>query len=193
MNQALSPARDHEIFDALDFGGWLSPGVVRLSGHDREQSIDIKDASGQKGATTTWKGTKVASFTATFSLVFNAADELDDFGAWDLWVARLWNTIPPRSGKKPAAVDVYHPDLARNEIKSVIVKKIGGLIHDGKGGATVAVEFQEYFPPKPVQTGAPAGTKSKAEKDAAAIADAMDPVAVANAQLDAIKKAAYGP
>jgi hypothetical protein len=180
-----SPARDPHLFDSIEFDGLFSPGVVTLSGHDREQNFDVKESDGQKGATTTWKGTKVGGFTATFRLAFNAADELDDFGAWDFFVERLWDTIPPKS-TKPAAKDINHPDLARNGIRAATVKKIGGLQHDGKGGATVAVEFLEYYPPKPAKTGTPAGAKKQKE-------DPNDPLVKALKVLDETKAEAFGP
>ena len=179
-----SPARDPDLFNSLEFDGMFSPGVVALSGHDREQSIDVKESDGQKGATTTWKGTKPGGFTATFSLVYNETTGADDFAEWDLFVERLWGTIPPRVAK-PVAKDVSHPDLERNGIRSVVVRKIGGMMHDGKGGATIAVEFSEYFPPKPVKTGSPSGSKAKE--------DPNDPLVKARKELEALSKEAFGP
>lgn len=185
--QGLSPARDGgELFSRLVLEGVPSPGVVVLSGHEREESLDVKEADGQKGATTTWKGTKVGGFTATFHLVYDPASGVDDFSDWDVWVERLRSTVPPKSGSKPVAKDVYHPDLERNGIRSVILKKVGALQHDGKGGATIAAELSEYFPPKPAKTGAASGTKKKPE-------DPNDPLVKALAKLDEVKKEAFGP
>lgn len=179
-----SPVRDGGIFDLILLGDAASPGVVTLSGHDREQNIDVKQSDGQKGATTTWKGTAVAGFTATFYLTIDPIQGIDDFELWDAFAEVIWSTVPPKSGKKPVALDVYHPDLERNGIKSVFLKKMGGMVHDGKGGATIAVEFSEYFPPKPVST----GTASKSSK-----VDPNDPLTKAQAQFDALKKEAFGP
>lgn len=187
MTQGISPARDGgELFSRIEVEGAPSPGTVVLSGHEREQSLDVKEGDGQKGATTTWKGTKVGGFTATFFLVYDPASGIDDFAAWDVWVERLWSTVPPKSGAKPVAKDVYHPDLERNGIRAAILKKLGPLVHDGKGGATIAVEFSEYFPPKPVKTGAASGAKKKPE-------DPNDPLVKALKKLDEVKAEAFGP
>ena len=53
------------------------------------------------------------------------------------------------NGPKPTALPIYHPDLARNGFTSVVKSSISGLQYDGRGGATVVVEFIEYRPPKP--------------------------------------------
>lgn len=180
-----SPARDPDLFDSIQVAGWFSPGVVTLSGHDREQLLDVQEAKGQKGASTPWQGTKVASFTATFHLIYDAAQGIDEFGAWDLFADHLRSSIPPASGAKPIAFDIEHPDLARNQIKAVTIKKIGGMQHDGKGGATIAVEFQEYFPPKPAATGSAKGSATSSELD--------NKITAAQKEIAALKKEAFGP
>ncbi len=177
-----SPVRDGGIFDLILLGDKASPGTVTLSGHERVQNLDVKESDGQKGASTTWKGTKPGSFTATFSLAIDPIQGIDDFELWDDFAEELWSTIPPKSGKKPVAKDIYHPDLERNGFKAVILQEMGGMQHDGKGGATIAVKLSEYFPPKPVSTGNP---KPKV--------DPNDPITKAQAQFDALKKEAFGP
>jgi hypothetical protein len=96
--------------------------------------------------------------------------------------------------KEPTALDVYHPDLALLDIKSVVVTKIGGLVHDGKGGATVAVDFLEYRPPTP-KGGTPSGSKGNAGAGAAggAAGGEQDPNADAQAELDALLDEAKKP
>ena len=64
------------------------------------------------------------------------------------------------TGSKPSAVDIYHPDLAANDIKSVVKASVGGMTYDGKGGALVVVRFQEYRPVKK-QGGTPLGLEAR--------------------------------
>lgn len=171
-----SPLTDPGTYDVIEFDGVTSPGVVKLSGFEREQNLDVKESDGQKGATTTWKGTKCGKGTATFYLIDDSATGDDDFALWDEFAKHLLSTIPPASGKKPQAKDIWHPDLERNGYHSVILEKMGKLEHDGKGGATVAVDLAEYFPPKKVSTGNSGGSKTKE--------DPNDPLVQARKELD---------
>jgi hypothetical protein len=154
-------------YDAIVLAGVRSPGVVTLSGHQREQGWDVQEAKGQTGASTKHNGDKVAQFTATFRLVYDPTAGIDDFADWD-------ETFQPviessTSGKTPIALDVYHPDLAACGIKSVVNGGIGGKQHDGKGGATIAVKLLEYRPPKPKSStganGSKGGTKDSRIED----------------------------
>lgn len=175
--------------NTIILGGAVSPGVVRLSGHDREQGWDVKEAKGSSGASTTYTGEKVAKFTATFFLVQDAANGIDEFAAWNQFQKLIESML---LGAKPFAFDIQHPDLQRQRIYQVSVAKIGGIQHDGKGGATVAVEFLEFKPPKK-KGGSPKPKADKNQNAADKIADAMDPLSVAEAKLDALKKVALGP
>lgn len=142
---------DDDSFDVLEVGGVESPGVVKLSGHDLNVDWDVKQANGAQGASTTLKGLPLREVTATIFL----ADE-EDFDDWPAFRDELKATI---AGGTPKAKDCYHPDLAANNINSVVLKSIGGTQHDGKGGRTIVVKLQEYKPPKP-KGGSPSGSGS---------------------------------
>jgi len=152
---AINPLTNEDLFDVVVLGGVTSPGKVKISGHDLEAKWDVKTAAGQKGATTTLKEQPPRVVTCVFTLT----DE-DDFDAWPAFQAQIESTI---NGATPKALDIYHPDLASQRITSVCQGKIGGAVHDGKGGQTRTVTFQEYFPPKKAG-GTPKGsvTKTKA-------------------------------
>lgn len=184
----LNPSDATELFDSIVFDGRRSPGVVTLTGFDREQSIDVQESDGQKGASTKWKGEKCGSGTLTFAIVRN--DDRNEFAEWDEYAELFWSTIPPKSGDKPVAKDIYHPDLARNHYTSIILRKMGKIVHDGKGGATIAVEVAEYYPPKPAKVGGATGSKPKSGGGAA---DPNDPVAAATQELNDLLKAASSP
>ncbi len=168
----LNPIDDEELYQSIILGGLRSPGQVTLSGHDRKIDWDIKTAPGTKGASTTLKGLPPVEFTATFYLVRDEALGIDDFSLWDDFYVQLMSTI---SGPTPKALDIYHPDLAKNDIVSVVLSSFGGVVHDGKGGMTITVRLLEYKPPKP-KGGSPTGSKPKAktktpDPDAAALAE----------------------
>lgn len=167
------PATSDDLYDSILFDGQNSPGVVKLSGHVRQQNLDVKESDGQKGAATTWKGTKIGKFTATFNLAYDPGTGYNDFVLWDEFAQLIWSTVPPLSGDKPVAKDIWHPDLERNGFKSVILDTMGEMIHDGKGGATIAVTFSEYYPPKPAKPGNASGSKSNSKSGSDGTIDAL--------------------
>lgn len=164
MPREPDPINDAELFDTIDLGGVFSPGTVKLSGHNDKVGWDVKAGSGQKGASMTRKGAVPPEFTAT---VFLATEE--QIALWPAFRTAINATV---AGKAAKAVDIYHPDLASVGITSVVKAEIGGVVHDGKGGQTIAVKFQVYAPP--VATGgSPSGSKAKKGPDpnAAALAE----------------------
>lgn len=182
-----SPNQHPQLYRSIRLGGVRSPGVVTLSGHDRNQDWEIKAAKGQEGASTTRNGEAIAQFTATFLLSDLTTDGgPDDLEQWEAFQKVIEGTT---SGKTPLALPIEHPDLARNRITQVVNAGVGGMVHDGKGGATVTVKFIEYRPPKkkPVGKPKPVTSADKNQSAADAIANAMGsggPNATAQAQLD---------
>lgn len=167
---APNPIDNEELYNSLVLGGVSSPGKVTLSGHDRDVKWDVKDGPGIAGATTTLKNIPPKEFTATFYLVKDVAQGIDDFADWPAFQAAIESTV---DGTKPKALDIYHPDLASQKppIVSVVKASVGGVVHDGKGGQTIVVKFQEYRPPKPAG-GTPSGAKTKPQDDPDAAAKA---------------------
>ncbi len=164
-----NPIDDPDLYDAIELGGVRSPGQVKsISGHDRKYTWDVKAGVGQKGATTTFKDMPPLEFSVTFLL-----SDPDDFEAWPAFATLINSSIFP----KVKALDIYHPDLAAADIGSVCLASFGGVVHDGKGGQSITVKFQEYKPPKP-KSGTPSGSTTKAK--------APDPNAAANAELAAL-------
>lgn len=147
-----NPIDNPELYDVVIVAGEASPGVCKITGHDRKIGWDIKAGSGQSGATTTLKDVPPVEFTLTLKLV-----TYEDFADWPAFQALIESTV---AGATPRALDIYHPDLAANDISSVVKATVGGMIHDGLGGATVAIKLLEYKPPKS-KGGSPNGSKTK--------------------------------
>lgn len=177
---APNPIDNEELFNSITLGGVTSPGKVTLSGHDRKAVWDVKKGPGQTGASTTLKEIPPIEFTATFYLVRDDAQGVDQIADWPAFVRIIDATI---SGPKPKAVDIYHPDLASQTppITSVCKASVAGVLHDGKGGQTVAVKFQEYRQPK-AAGGSPSGSKAKAKEKKA------DPDAASLAEIERLTK-----
>lgn len=159
MPREPDPINDPELFDSLELGGVRSPGVVKISGHDFVVEWDVKEASGQAGATTTLKGIKLGRFTATFFLA-----DGEDIAAWPAFAEVIESTVLPR----PHALEVYHPDLSVQGIDACVLESFGGAVHDGGGGQTITVKFIEYSPPKP-KGGSPNGATKKGDPNKAAL------------------------
>jgi hypothetical protein len=156
---------ESELWDVLRVGDMVSPGVCKVTGGDLVIGWDIKAADGQKGATTTRINEPLKKFSAEFELS-NSVDDLNvsDFDLWDAFQDMLERSV---SGATPSAMEVYHPDLARNHITAVTLAAIGSMQADGKGGAKVKCDFIEHRPPKPARA-AGAGkvaTQTKTEGD----------------------------
>lgn len=178
---ALSPKDHPELFDVLILDGdRVSPGRVRLNGHDRVKNWDIKSAKGQTGASSTLNGDPLGEFEATFELVEDPYDNTDDFEQWELFSRWLHSLV---NGPTPVAVTVYHPDLATNNFTEVTVRSIGGVVRQDNGLGIVKVKFGEHKPPKPKpvkkSTSGGAGTTTTADKPAK-----PDPNAEAKAELE---------
>jgi len=192
----VTPYEQGEDLDFIVLGQlYPSPGIVTLSGHDRVQNWDVQQAKGTAGASSQLNGPPIGRFKARFFLAHDrlTSDGTNDFDLWEEYQRYLEGLI---SGPKPVAVPIYHPDLARNKFTEVTVASIGGMVHDGRGGATVEVEFIEYKPPKPKPA---AGAKAKpggAGGSAGAgggKAAKPDPNAAAKAELAALVAEARKP
>lgn len=127
--------------DYILLGSTQSPGVVTLTGHDRNKDWDIKAAKGSTGASSSLNGDPIGSFQAEFYL----ADD-EEFAAWESFQRLIESTT---NGPTPVALPIYNPDLALNRFTEVVNGGIGGVLHDGRGGRTVQVKFNEHKPPKP--------------------------------------------
>lgn len=169
-----NPLDNEELYDSIVLAGVSSPGKVTLSGHDRVTGWDIKKGSGQKGATTTRSSSDPVKFTASFYLVRDDAQGIDDFADWDAFEALINSTV---AGPTPKALDIYHPDLVSRQINSIVLDTFAGVVHDGKGGQTIAVKFLEYKPPQK-SGGSPVGSATKTgtapDPNAAALAELKD-------------------
>jgi hypothetical protein len=187
-------ARPFDLGDTLDYlvlGTMRSPGKVKLSGHDRNLDWDIKAAKGQTGASSTLNAQPLGEFEAEFELADDGADPAGptDFDAWEDFQRLCESTV---NGPTPVALPIYHPDLARNRYTEVVLRGMGGMVHDGRGGATVKVKFGEHRPPKAKP---PKGAQPKPGAPGAAPGSAQkpDPSTEGRRQLDALPADARKP
>lgn len=174
-----NPYEDEDLFAAIELAGVRSPGQVTISNHDRKAVWDVKSGPSQKGATMDLKEIPPIEFTCVFELFLDIEESPNEFEQWETFQALIESTI---NGPTPKALDIYHPDLAANQITSVVKAKVGGMVRDKNdpGKATVTVAFQEYAPPKK-KGGSPNGSGNKKPDP-----KKPDPNAAANAELAAL-------
>jgi len=154
----IRPSRNREAWDHIVLAGLPSPGTCVVSGATRAIGWDVKDADGQAGASSSRKGEPIGKFDCTFHLVDDPSETVyGDFEAWDAFHDLCMVSV---SEDKPIALEVVHPDLNRLGYTAVVLREMGDMVLDGKGGATVKVGFLEYRPPKPKDTGGVGSTKT---------------------------------
>jgi hypothetical protein len=189
----MRPTDDNEPIDTYVLGTTRSPGTVVFSGHDRMKNWDVQKAKGTAGASSNLNGDDIGTFKATHYLVDDGSDDPGK-GQFDRWEAFEKLIKSTTDGGKPSALPIYHPDLARNGFTEVSNGGVSGMVHDGKGGATVVVTYIEFKPPKPKPA-----AKAKAKPPASyANTDEgkrspPDPNAAAKAQLAALVAEAKKP
>lgn len=155
----MSPSDNDELWGRIRFGKAISPGQCRLSGPGLVIGWDIKSASGSFGGSTTRVSEPLKEFEAEFFLTDEEDDlNISDFDRWNDFQVVLLESC---KRAKPKAFDVYHPDLARVGITAAVVKSIGLVQLDEKGGGKIKVAFVEY---KPIKKISYAQTKTEGDK-----------------------------
>jgi len=195
----MRPIDIDQDLSTIVLGTMRSPGLCVLSGHDRVKNWDVQKAKGQSGASNSLNGDDPGTFKATFFLADDRAPE-DGPSQFDVWEEFQRLIESTTNGPAPFALPIYHPDLARNLFTEVSNGGVSGMLHDGKGGASVVVTFKEYKPAKAKPTAKAQGKASAggvAPGGAPGVAGGApprpDPNAAAKAELAALLAEARQP
>jgi hypothetical protein len=188
----VAPSRNRQAWETLvvvysDLE-WPAPGIVTITGADIEDGYDVKEAQGQKGASTEKKGEKIKKFTSTHWLsdepypegTFDPIEGVDIVDDHVQWTAFQWVLRQAMTSEPPRALSVRHPKLQIKEIFAAVPAKIAGPNPNDDGSTVFAVDWQEYRPV--VRTGGPGKDKpdGRTETD-----DAIDK---ALAEIDKLQK-----
>jgi hypothetical protein len=130
-----------------------SPGFADVSGATSPRKYDELKGHGQSGATLVFLGIAPAKFTVKLRLY-----TVQDWADWDAW-RPLVDKAP--GGKKPTALDIWHPHLVPLGIKSVVVESISQPEQTGEGEWTIEIVFLPYIEPTPARA-KPKGSKASA-------------------------------
>lgn len=158
----MNPVDNAAEFACLQIGDQISPGVMKIVGLSRKLVVDIVEAKGQNGASTTRQGKKVCVFKCEFHLIVGTKIyddgvelDVDEFELFEEFMPILRATQEPDA----LAVSVYHPEFLRLGVRNVMLTDEGAFEPDEKGGGKVFIELTEYYKKKPVNSSTPNGSK----------------------------------
>jgi hypothetical protein len=141
-----SPLVDPNAWDTITVSGMTvgpkdGSGYVRLRRAGRPYKWQIKDAAGQDGGVSTYRGKKPPEWEIEFHLWTDA-----HFVAWQALSTSAFLYDPSKTTIDP--VDVYHPGLAMVGISQILVDELGVPEQQGDRKMWIAtVKCHEYFPP----------------------------------------------
>lgn len=150
-----SPFSSPLSWDTITIGGMQWWGKFEIRRAKRKYKWDVKDASGQEGATETYRGRRPETFTIRFYI----------------WTDLMWLNWKILSGanfvydgvkEQPKPIDIQHPGLNATGITQVICEALP-IVEKVSDDLMFAadVELREYFPPIPKDaTATPAGAKN---------------------------------
>ena len=161
---AADPLDNPTIYEHPTLEGVPIPGtrVVRLQGGDRDMKVEQQQQPGFAGAFTVVRGEEMALMTYRIECADKASRD-----AVRAWLPAMRAAQKARSGGyfKPTAFRFSDPAIEHNEVKSVVVKTIGGWERTEKSNLwSVTVTFAEWKKRIPVGGGAAPRAKNEIEQ-----------------------------
>jgi hypothetical protein len=125
--------------DSITLGGLGSPGIAKIVGADRKRKVDIRGGYGISSTVAVWL--EVAEFKVEIYLYSYA-----DWGAWYTFRDAVLKELQPntKQGAAAYALDIWHPWLEAQDIKSVILKSISQPEEVEQTVYRITLEFIEY-------------------------------------------------
>lgn len=155
--EQVNPLDAPQVFDVVELGGIVSPGICRVKGFKRPNKWDTKVGKGVRGATSTLTQFPPTTGTITFLLWLP-----EHFVQWALF-RPLFLYDPTKA--KVQAIDIWYPTLLDLNINSVVCTDISALepASDPPDGLWVCtVSLLEYFPAKAKSAvGTPSGSQAQ--------------------------------
>lgn len=125
--------------DYIELAGQRSPGIAEIQGADSNRELQERKGYGLGGAFVVYKGIKLVHFKVSVKLV--TASEWEEWHEWRALVKRA------PTGRRPQALDIWHPILEDAGITSVLVESEGQPTQTADGEWTVVIGFCEYRRP----------------------------------------------
>jgi hypothetical protein len=99
--------------DFASIGGLLTPGKIDIMGAGSPRNWDQRMGYGWSGSFPVFTGMKLSEFSSRIRL-YTTED-------WDHWDVFKIVVEKPPAGKRPRALDIWHPFLEMLDIRSVVV------------------------------------------------------------------------
>ncbi len=187
----MNPIDNPGAYDALRIAGKRTPGQLKWTSPPKvDEGWEKKEAKGSKGGETICNGRKICEFAVELYLWRDTIR--DEFAAWEAFKPVLAKTT--KDGAAQQALDIYSPVLEEAGISAVVLKNVPCAIPDGKGGATVLLEFMEYRPAKKNSgSGKPKGAAAAPGAKADPFADLNATIANNNAEIQLLSSSGADP
>lgn len=183
---ACDPFNFPTVYDAIKFGGMLSPGHCQVGGFSRKYNFDSKSGKGAAGAVSTLTGLPPAKGKVKFW-----AWMASHFVQWDSFIALL-KQYPTKQAVNAATI--YYPTLADIDVNQVTTTEIEIWTHEGGGYWSRSVEFLEYYPPPPVSvTSTPSTAIENADPNAGGTGSGQTPADQDQAEIASLLQQVQQP
>lgn len=130
-----------EPIDWIVLGGVRSPGLADVVGANSPRKWDERGGYGLSGAIVWFHGLGLSHFSVRFRLYTD-----QDWEEWREFFLPL--VAKPPLGKRPKALDIWHPLLQDLGIRAVVVEDVLQPEQTNDGEWTAEIKFIEFRRPK---------------------------------------------
>lgn len=145
----LNPYIDPDPWGTVMIGGLQVMGIITaIDGHTKPEEWSVQKGTSSSGATTVWKGTKIAEAIKITVAMIDAGD----FESY--YVMR--DTLRPKLGTKPPSLSIVHPAINAVSITRIACVDVGPPKPAAGLSWSYEITLIEYNPTAPAKAG-PAG------------------------------------
>lgn len=129
-----------EPMDKIWLAQQWSPGICDISGANSPREWEERKGYGLSGAIVIFRGVGLAHFSVKLRL-YTTQD-------WNEWAAFKPLVDRPPYGRRPRALDIWHPILVDQGIYAVGIEDLGQPDQTADGEWTIEIKMVEYRFPK---------------------------------------------
>lgn len=139
----MNPFDNGKAYTQCKLNGVLLPGKVVVSGASSKRKWDVVAGQGDDGATVKGGNEDISKFKLAVQMW-----EPAQFDAFERDIRPM--LAKPAKGKKAPALEIDHPELAKLEIRRIVVEEVHELtVADESGLFQYEIDVLQYRPAKP--------------------------------------------